>query len=394
MGKPKSKSKKRVVEDNEFLKDLIDEVQSLETEDDDVVSEDSRAESLVLVRTKDDNEYVQGIIENNLEHSDEEIELPTAFAHIQKDIKPPKLGEDEEPAESRVSNRSNDKTVPSIEVNPEIQILDSKNQSTSVTYGSSEATIASAESDRTVAVKGARGGRGVLQEKIATGALKGTRGGQVYTSLDASLAQAETLKIAQVRIKELEVEIDRLRQENDDLSSAGDIVSRKMEEYQVRVQRLEKEKSDLIDQSKNERLILKGNLQFKETELSKSKAKLEDLEMRIKTDFRKIRVRERELENRLELVRAEKQALMRAKDEKILDLQRKLDQYKAELDLYRSKVQDLNKMMENQQEQMQKTIRALRVALVNLEPEDLNQVLDSVDADIENEGEEELKKAK
>ena len=160
---------------------------------------------------------------------------------------------------------------------------------------------------------------------------------------------------------------------------------------QIRVHRLEKEKGDLADQSRNEQLILKGNLQFKDAELSKAKAKLDDLDMRIKSDFRKIRVRERELENRLELVRGEKQALMRAKDEKILDLQRRLDQYKSELDLYRSKVQDLNKIMESQHDQMQKTVRALRIALVNLEHED------SSDMQVENSSErdsEDQKKAK
>lgn len=357
MGKAKSKAKK-TFEENEFLNDLIEEVK-LQDGTDDEVTYDSLSSQFNVLAPSENQKMVNVLIsegtsvESNHDSTEEE-NLATVFEHVKKDIKAPKL--------KPTSNQQNEQTVPSIDAQPHVvQEQAGQVTATAATNG---------ESDRTIAVEGARGNRPILQEKVATGSLKGTRNGQVYTSLDASLAQAETLKIAQARIKELELEADRLRMENDDLASAGDVVTRRVEDLQIRLHRLEKEKSDLKDQSKNELLILKGNLQFKEKELSKTKAKLEDLDMRIKSDFRKIRVRERELENRLELVRGEKQALVRNKDEKILDLQRKLDQYKSEIDLYRAKVHDLNKIMESQHDQMQKTIRALRIALVNLEHED------------------------
>lgn len=363
MGKPKSKSKKSI-EENEFLQDLIDEVKAIEVSDDDSSDGDLASQFNVLTPgTKVD--HVHGIIAGAAS-SEAEEDLPTVFAHIRKDIKAPNLQNagSESEAQPIAKTKAADKTVASQE---------STQQNEKVAVHNQTSTVLASEPDRTIAVDGARS-RKQPHDRGTQGAYKPTRPAQVYTNLDASLAQAETLKIAQNRIKELEGEIDRLRQENDDLTSAGDIVTKKLEEVQIRAQRLEKEKSDLAEQSKSEILILKGNLQFKQSELSKTKAKLEDLESRIKTDFRKIRVRERELENRLELVRGEKQALTRAKDEKILDLQRKLDQYKSELDLYRVKVQDLNKLMETQHDQMQKTIRALRVALVNLEHDDSTQV--------------------
>jgi chromosome segregation ATPase len=225
--------------------------------------------------------------------------------------------------------------------------------------------------DRTIAVEGAKKSQNlhIYQEKSQVVAQKPSRQGQAYVAADASLAQAETLRVAQERIHELEAEVDHLRKDNDDLASAGQIITQKMEGLQSRALRAEKEKNEVIAQFKNEVLILKGHLQYKDSELSKAKTKIEELDSRIKTDFKKIRVRERELENRLELVRAEKQALMRSKDDRILDLQRKVDQFKSELDLYRTKVQDLNKTMEDQQDQMRKTVRALRVALSNLEQE-------------------------
>ncbi len=382
MGKPKIKPKK-AFEENEFLNDLIDEVKAIDISDDDVEDDSLSSQFNILTpstQIENGRKKSYGYFENNQGEKNGEDELPTVFADIKKDIKAPKL-KNNSLIEESTESKAQDKTVASIDSVPKVS-QDTSLQETAATAGS---TVVHAETDRTVAVEGARGNRAILQEKVAAGSLRGTRNGQVYTSLDASLAQSETLKIAQSRIKELELEIDRLRTENDDLASAGDVVTRRLEELQIRLLRLEKEKNDLVEQSKNEILILKGNLQFKETELSKTKLKLDDLDMRIKSDFRKIRVRERELENRLELVRGEKQALMRAKDEKILDSQRKLEQYKSELDLYRAKVQDLNKMMENQHDQMQKTIRALKIALVNLEHDDSSdmQVEDSSEADSE-----------
>ncbi len=407
MGKPKAKAKKNI-EENEFLNDLIEEVKSIDNSQDDVEDDSLNSQYNILTpatRSKiSDDQKINPLFMDSVardsgarkssKDDQDSSELPTVFAHLNENIKAPKLrmGREDGPSDEREVDRSN-LTTPSNEQIPKFPsetYRSNSDQSTS-TAATMSSTAATTEADRTIAVEGAKGNRAILQEKVATGALRGTRNGQVYTSLDASLAQSETLKIAQTRIKELEIEIDRLRTENDDLASAGDVVTRRVEDLQIRVHRLEKEKSELADQSKNEQLILKGNLQFKDAELSKAKVKLDDLDMRIKSDFRKIRVRERELENRLELVRGEKQALMRAKDEKILDLQRRLDQYKSELDLYRSKVQDLNKIMESQHDQMQKTVRALRIALVNLEHED------SSDMQVENSSErdsEDQKKAK
>jgi chromosome segregation ATPase len=165
----------------------------------------------------------------------------------------------------------------------------------------------------------------------------------------------------------LEKEVEKLRAENEELASAGDIVRTRMDEYAIRLTSLEKEKNELVESHQSEVLVLKGNLQYRESEVGKARIKIEELETRLKADFKKIRVKERELENRLELIRAEKTALVRSKDEYILDMKRKIDQLQSELDNYRGKVLELNKTLEANQEQFRRTVRALRLALSNLE---------------------------
>lgn len=403
----KAKKKKVEVEENEFLKGLIDEVKNYEEKsavdinDESVISFDD-VMSPSLEEDEEDKKRARGIFEESSADaeyagsSQEDNEVPTAFRSLENAVneqsEPISLSSSDDDnmspmqairaaaAKAKASTSSNYSPTsateyPTAAIAPEPP---ANTQDKTVATPDAATVATNQEASRTIAVDGARRGqmgRASVQERVVAGSLKGTRNGQVYTSLDASLAQAETLKVAQDRIKELEHECDRLRQENDDLASASDVVTRRMEELQTRALKLQKEKNDILEQAKSEQLILKGNLQYKDSELAKAKGKVEDLESRLKSDFRKIRVRERELENRLELVRAEKQALMRSKDEKILDLQRKLDQFKSELDLYRAKVQDLNKSMEEQQEQMKKTVRALRVALSNLEQDELTKIL-------------------
>lgn len=212
----------------------------------------------------------------------------------------------------------------------------------------------------------------LVEEKIVIGSSRpsAVKSGLVHTSVDASLAQAENLRMAQQRILDLEKEIDRLREENNDLSVAGNIVRQKNEEISSRLLNMEKERLELQESLENEIMVLKGNMEFKEAEVIRLRDKVEELEVKLRTDFKKIRIRERELENRLELAKAEKFALVRAKDENILDLQRKLDHLKNEMDSYRSKILELNKTIETYQEQMKRTVRALRLALTNLEVKD------------------------
>lgn len=241
------------------------------------------------------------------------------------------------------------------------------------------------DSEKTLAVEGFARTRAKIKKstdadvKVSVGSYRGSSAGgrssgNVMTSVDASLAQAENLNIAQQRILELEKEVEHLREENEELASAGEIIRSRADELSAHMTKVEKEKAEIQESAKSELLILKGNLQYKENEVAKARVKVDELEARLKSDFKKIRVRERELENRLELLRAEKSALVRSKDEYILEQKRKIDQLSQELDNYREKCLELNKALEGNQDQFKRTERALRLALSNLEAKEENIV--------------------
>jgi predicted nucleic acid-binding Zn-ribbon protein len=95
--------------------------------------------------------------------------------------------------------------------------------------------------------------------------------------------------------------------------------------------------------------------------------KIEEFETRLSSNLQKIRVRERELENRLELMKMESSAVVRSKDEMILEMKRQIDQMGHELENYRQKGQELNRQIDEKQETLRRTVKALRLALTLLE---------------------------
>ena len=191
---------------------------------------------------------------------------------------------------------------------------------------------------------------------------------------ESNLAQADHLRIAQDKILELESENEKLRSQNEELMAASEIIKERSDLLSSQLSEYKNDRDGLEDSFKNEVVLLKNHLSKKDSELQKLQLKSDELDSRLKFDMKKIRVRERELENRLELIRAEKNAVVKNKDEQILDLRRKMDVLQMEVDSYRQKCVELNKQAETNQESFKRTTRALRLAMANLELQEENKV--------------------
>lgn len=194
--------------------------------------------------------------------------------------------------------------------------------------------------------------------------------------MEIKFSHAETLRVAQDKINELEKESEILRQENEMLSSAGLLAQKKVDELMQQVAKFERLNSDLKSTNEHELNIFRENLVARDQENLTLKTQIEELEHRLKFEFRKIRVRERELENRLELSRSEKVAILKSKDEMILNLKRRLDSSETTILELKEKNSEMLKKIESNQEQFSRTVRALRLALTQLEvnPIDLDQI--------------------
>lgn len=193
-----------------------------------------------------------------------------------------------------------------------------------------------------------------------------------YSSPEAALRQSESLRIAQSRISELESELERLRRENEKLASAGETLGRRSDELASKLENSEIGRKETERIHDEERKVVRGQLQAKDREITELKSRLEEMEVRLEGNFKKIRVRERELEHRLEIVRMESATLVSTKDKMILDLKRQIDQLAQENDYGKQKTQELYNQYKDKQETARRVVRALRIALTILEGDEEN----------------------
>ena len=119
-----------------------------------------------------------------------------------------------------------------------------------------------------------------------------------------------------------------------------------------------------------EKKVLRGQITSRDRDLADLRGRLDDAEGRLEANFRKIRVRERDLEHRVEIIKAESQSIAASKDRMILELKRQVDQVTAELGRSKSQVQETYGQFKERQETVRRAVRALRIALTVLEGED------------------------
>ncbi len=181
------------------------------------------------------------------------------------------------------------------------------------------------------------------------------------------LNNMEHLRLAQEKINNLEDEVEELRRENDEIMSVADTFKALSEEY---YEQMEKLKSGLVDSRETatqENRILKDTLQEKDKQIHELKQTNSDLKSKVEANFKQIRKRERDLEYRLELLKAEEATLLKTKDKTIIELRRKVDKLDQEMEVYREKNKEHYEKLQQQQQTVRAVVRALRIALTRLE---------------------------
>jgi len=192
-----------------------------------------------------------------------------------------------------------------------------------------------------------------------------------FGTQDNQLARSESLSVAQQKIHDLEKDNERLRSENEELASAAETFRNKADNLEQRTALAEGKYSDLRENVESEKRILLDSISEKDRENDGLKQKILELETRLQTGVKKIRVRERELENRLELIKMEGKALLQNKDEMILNLKRQIDQISMELESARNRFQESIKVLSQKQGVLRRTVKTLRLALSLLETEEV-----------------------
>lgn len=202
---------------------------------------------------------------------------------------------------------------------------------------------------------------------------------------DLGTGDAETLR-KYLAIKEEQLEIadgerEELARENERLQADAHLLQAKLREFEhmhdeleKKIDAMEEEKReadrqhqrDLEELQRNERL---GSERVKglESQVAESAEKYENLRGRVRKDIRKIRENERELEARLELLRKDSSTLLQARDEKVLELQRKIDALEFDLDQIQDSRVQAQMEAERYLAKLSRVSRALQIAMSMVE---------------------------
>lgn len=170
------------------------------------------------------------------------------------------------------------------------------------------------------------------------------------------------LNAAQEQVRALENQLKAERGQNTELSRTIDDQKRKIDEF-------EKEKSLAIGNLQAEIDDLRFQVKAKtdkarvlDSQVREAAQEIERLKERVRSDIRKIRVREKELENRLEIVRKDSEALITARENKIIELKRKIDILEFNMDLLQDQYSREKETSSKLRERLAKAAQVVRVA--------------------------------
>jgi DNA-binding response OmpR family regulator len=99
-----------------------------------------------------------------------------------------------------------------------------------------------------------------------------------------------------------------------------------------------------------------------EIQVREASGEIEKMKERVRNDIRKIRVREKELENRLEIVKKDSEALLAARENKMIELKRKLDLLEFNMDLLQDQYTREKETSALLRERLSKAAQVVRVA--------------------------------
>jgi len=178
-------------------------------------------------------------------------------------------------------------------------------------------------------------------------------------------------------IKNYENENIALKKDYENLKKELNSLKNENINQEVKINKIKEEnnklKQDLSNLKNNENIIISSELDKAKIYSDKYEALVkthEELKAKIRHDIRKIKMREKELSNRVELIKQDRDTLLSAKDQKILKLNKQID----DLEFQKEALNEINtKLKKEAKEYYEKTIRvikALRLSTSLLESEE------------------------
>ena len=208
--------------------------------------------------------------------------------------------------------------------------------------------------------------------------------------LQIQLMQSESLKISQEKINNLEDELLFLREKNESLLSAADLLKEQNQELKIKAEESEKKIGEEKIDFEHEKEILLSALSSAKEQIEKLKKEKKELDSKLSNYSYSLSHRENSLEGRIEILKMENSVLQREKDKKIIELRKSVEKNKRNLEAIQKQNQELRDLNEDLQRRSHRAVSALRATIFNLEG--IDQVEDQLSSNSKDKQVSQLKK--
>ena len=178
------------------------------------------------------------------------------------------------------------------------------------------------------------------------------------------------------QVKTLKLGAKELEQDNLTLKSA-------LDETKIEVSILRKRHMVEIEDMRYTLALNEEKKVMAEEKARAAEAKREKLEQRVRIDFNQVKLREKELEAKLEMLSIDVDSQVHARDQKILELRRKIDALEFNMENVSIKEQKSMEDKRKVEEKLNKIMKTLRHSIKNLE-DDIDQADDDSQDDRKN----------
>ncbi len=157
------------------------------------------------------------------------------------------------------------------------------------------------------------------------------------------------------RLKKSEEERRKLILKVEEVQNELRATSDKKDENRAQLKNIESHYEEKIKE-------LQIQLESSQFQAGKLEKKLEDFRDRVRSDLQKIRTRERELASRLEIQKRDAEALLSAKDERLLNQKRDIDRLEFDIDSLRERLIDDVNRSEERRKRISRALQSLKLA--------------------------------
>jgi DNA repair exonuclease SbcCD ATPase subunit len=176
------------------------------------------------------------------------------------------------------------------------------------------------------------------------------------------------------KIEDLEDKLVKFEEESRHQKILLESQRTEIDEYLTKLGELESENKKLKSELSNAEANVKINFEAQLNKASMIEEKYlalakthEEMKARVRRDIRKISMREKELANKIELMKNDSDTLLKSKDNKILQLKQHIDNLDFEIDTLKDKLQTAQNQAKESEEKAERVVKALRLSTSLLE---------------------------